>query len=49
MEIEVGVAASVIAAGALGEKVSFGVRFTMLDSRLSTGSPPEPTETALTK
>ena len=48
-EIVVGVAAMVIDAGALGGNVSTGLTATIGDSRLSTGSPPVPTETARTK
>jgi hypothetical protein len=40
IEIVVGVAASVIAEGALGANVSFGTTSTTFDSRLSIGSPP---------
>ena len=48
-EMVVGVAAIVTDAGALGGNVSTGRTFTIGDSKLSTGSPPEPTDTARTK
>ena len=49
MEIVPGAAATVMADGAVGGKVSTGLTWTMFDSALSTGVEASPTDTARTK